>query len=129
MLPNASRKRKYLCTIRPETGVSHLMHGSIHSGKHIERQPPTLSFPQLLPRICYENTSHHTSIVDRHLKIGHQLHTDLPHKANLQTVRNYLRIMSDYIDPTVQDDWMNLVNWELDDPDWAGMLDAAAQAR
>jgi hypothetical protein len=37
--------------------------------------------------------------------------------------------MSDYIDPTVQDDWMNLVNWELDDPDWAGMLDAAARAR
>ena len=51
-------------------------------------------------------------------------------QANSQTVRIFSQIMSDFITPAGQDEWMNFDGWDLDnDLDWACMLEAAAQAR
>lgn len=82
-----------------------------------------LYFSPSLLKFCYGTALQRTSIVDCNQKLAHQALTGFSNEANLQAVRNPLRIMSDFIHRAGQDEWMSFVTWNPeDDPDWAGML-------
>jgi hypothetical protein len=111
---------------RAEKGANRSKTESACIGEHIGSQLPTLSFSRLCSKFVTNTDTIRppSPITILSFSISR---IDL---GTFPAAWNHLRIMSDYLEPAERDDWVEFVNWDLDDPDWAAMHEnAAAQAR